>query len=617
MAVVEKHQKAQKQEVSFRLYQPEELEPMEHSNLVTLFLERQEQLREAVSILAEQDRMITCLLEEKNLNDAEKYGSSSETSAILKGNTSTGKASRTSHSDGGAGHKEKKHKEKPKRSAGCIEAVMKDLPVHRRDIRLTREELLEKYGTDQVKEGPEKIYRTCRFIPGIWYVEEVHVHTVKAPHSGAIFQPVTASDFKFRPGSYLSAELLAYVLDQRFTMAVPYYRMQKWLNRNHFYLKRETLAAWVLQYDAELFAPLVCRLWHHLLQADRIQIDETPTIVHEVRRRNQAPSSLCYMWDFRTSELLASLPEVILFHFDESRGTEVLEECLKGFSGTISSDGHSPYHGYAEKSGGDIRNAGCLNHARTRFAKVLRANPSFKKLSEEERKEIPACRVIEMFQKIFQEDAELKEVSPQERLEGRQKIVKPLFEELAGYIHSFGPGDFVEGGLMDAALNYFKNQQPYLEGFLSDPFVPSNNSACERDNAGYAILRNNIKFIDSIDGAGATADLYSLAATAKAHGTDFYTYILYILKEMPRVLKGKKEKDFRNMEELDAFMPWSSEYREYEQKEWELRKRILEEENLFPTEDNWVSADHKGTGISNKARHDPESITAQQVTYAS
>lgn len=618
MAMAEDNQKVQEgetlsfQEVSFRLYQPEELEPMGHSSLVALFLEHQEMLREAVSILAEQDRMLTCLLEDKNLNHAEKYGSSSETSASLKGDTNTGKASGPSPDGDGAGCKEKKQKGQPKRGEGCMDAIIKDLPVHRRDICLTQEELLEKYGTDQVKEGPEKIYRTCRFIPGIWYVEEVHVHTVKDPHSGAIFQPIKAGDFKFHPGSYLSPELLAYVLDQRFTMAVPYHRMQKWMERNHFYLKRQTLAAWVLHYDTELFAPLVCRLWHHLLQADRIQIDETPSIVQEVRRRDHAPSSLCYMWDFRTSELLSSLPEVVLFHFDESRGTEVLEECLPGFSGTISSDGHSPYHGYAEKSGGDIRNAGCLNHARTRFAKVLRANPSFKKLSEEERKEIPAYRIIEMFRNIFREDAKLKEVSSQERLEKRQKTVKPLFEELSEYIHSFGPGDFAEGGLMDKALNYFKNQQPYLEGFLSDPFVPNNNSACERDNAGYAILRNNIKFIDSIDGAVATADLYSLAATAKAHGADFYTYILYILKKLPGVLEGQEGKDYRNMETLDAFMPWSSEYREYEQEEWEIRKKILEEGNLFPTEDNRVSAYYNYTGISDKTRHGPESATAKQ-----
>ncbi len=39
------------------------------------------------------------------------------------------------------------------------------------------------------------------------------------------------------------------------------------------------------------------------------------------------------------------------------------------------------------------------------------------------------------------------------------------------------------------------------------------------------------------------------------------------------------------MEDLDAFMSWSAEYREYEQEEWELRKKILEEGNLFPIED--------------------------------
>lgn len=128
-----------------------------------------------------------------------------------------------------------------------------------------------------------------------------------------------------------------------------------------------------------------------------------------------------------------------------------------------------------------------------------------------------------------------------ERLEKRQETVKPLFEELSEYIHSF---------------------------------------ACERDHAGYAILRNNIKFIDSIDGASATADLYSLAATAKAHGADFYTYIQYILKKMPGVLEGMDGQDFQNMEALDAFMPWSAEYREYEQGEWELRKKIPKEENF-------------------------------------
>ena len=213
-----------------------------------MFLEYQERLREAVSILTEQDRMLTCLLEEQNLNRAENYGRRSESSVNLKGDPRTGKASDPSSTADGTGQKENKQKGKPKRRDGCIDNIMKDLPVHRRNLFLTRKELLEKYGTDQIED----------------------------PRSGAIFQPINASGFKFRKGSYLSAELLAYVLDQRFTVAVLYYRLEKWMARNHFYLKREILAAWVLQYDRELFAPLVCRLWYHLLLTDRIQIDETP-----------------------------------------------------------------------------------------------------------------------------------------------------------------------------------------------------------------------------------------------------------------------------------------------------------------------------------------------------
>ena len=51
---------------------------------------------------------------------------------------------------------------------------------------------------------------------------------------------------------------------------------------------------------------------------------------------------------------------------------------------------------------------------------MIRANPSFKKLSEEERGEIPSYRILEIFRKIFEEDAKLREVPLQERLEKRR-----------------------------------------------------------------------------------------------------------------------------------------------------------------------------------------------------
>lgn len=49
------------------------------------------------------------------------------------------------------------------------------------------------------------------------------------------------------------------------------------------------------------------------------------------------------------------------------------------------------------------------------------------------------------------------------------------------------------------------------------------------------------------------------------------------------------------MEALDAFMPWSAQYREYEEEEWEFKKRILEGEQISPTEVNRVSTNLKST----------------------
>ena len=554
----------------FCRYEKSQLESMDKEQLVAIVLEQQEQLTEAGSILKEQEHAIRHITEQLNLRNADLYGPRSEKSRKLQDDRDkggkdepeaeqeeqpgpspadeedgTGTAGKeeagNGKSDGGDPAEGKKKKGQPRRKEGCVDDILKDLNIHHVEVSMTEEELKEKFGTADVRPGPDKVYRTCRYIPGIWYVEEIHVKTVIDPESGKPFQPALAEDLKFQPFSYFSEDVLAYAFDQRFTMAVPFYRLEKWMERNRLYIKRQSMAAWAIRLDAGLFQALIERMWYHLLRCGKIQIDETPT-------------SLCYMWNFRTSELLKDVPAVIIFHFDESRGTEVLEECLPGYVGVIMSDGHSPYHGFAEKSGGTVTNAGCLNHARTRFARVLRANPELRKLAAE-------------------------------GLKGRQEKVRPVFEELSAYIKSFGADDFDQSGLMYDALQYFINQEKYLRGFLDDPLIPAHNSACERDNAGFAVLRNNIKFIDSISGAVATADLYSLAATAKAHNIDFFSYMRYVLKELPAFLADQSSRDYRNMEGLDAFLPWSPECRTKIEEEWDRRKEIVSSGSLFPRED--------------------------------
>ena len=122
---------------------------------------------------------------------------------------------------------------------------------------------------------------------------------------------------------------------------------------------------------------------------------------------------------------------------------------------------------------------------------------SGKRVPEHE-KDYKKYKAIDLFKEIFREERKLKDACPDDRLKGRQEKVRPVFEELSAYIKSFGADDFDQSGLMYDALQYFSNQDKYLRGFLDGPLIPAHNSVCERDNAVFAVLRNNIKFIDSI-----------------------------------------------------------------------------------------------------------------------
>ena len=70
-------------------------------------------------------------------------------------------------------------------------------------------------------------------------------------------------------------------------------------------------------------------------------------------------------------------------------------------------------------------------------------------------------------------------------------------------------------------------------------------------------------FSYSISGAECNAILYSIVETARANGADIYTYLKYLLLEVPKHLDGK-DRGF-----LKEMMPWSPAYREYERRERE------------------------------------------------
>ena len=104
-----------------------------------------------------------------------------------------------------------------------------------------------------------------------------------------------------------------------------------------------------------------------------------------------------------------------------------------------------------------------------------------------------------------------------------------------------------------SGLEYSISQEKYLKAFLDDGELPMDNNAAEQSIRGFCIGKNNWHVIDSIDGAKASAVIYSLAETAKANNLKPYNYFEYLLTELPKHY-GEKDLSY-----LDRLLPWSEE----------------------------------------------------------
>ena len=101
------------------------------------------------------------------------------------------------------------------------------------------------------------------------------------------------------------------------------------------------------------------------------------------------------------------------------------------------------------------------------------------------------------------------------------------------------------------AVGYVLNQEKYLRVFLTDGDVPIDNNASERAIRGFCIGKKNWQMIDTINGAKASAIIYSIVETAKANNLKPFDYVQYLLEEIPQHMD---DTDCSFIEEL---LPWS------------------------------------------------------------
>ena len=526
-------------------YTEEQLNSIDKSILVQLFLSLQEESEKQTRRLNEMDEKLQRIMEQLVLSKQERFGRSSEKMkdyAQIYFMEVDGTIAYFNEAEAVCDLDTSDEEEsalRKKKAVGKKELDMSGLPVNRIDHYLSEKALIAEFGEKGWKQLPDEISKRYRFVPARVEVEEHHVgvyasktdeHMVRAPHPKALLH-----------GSPVSPTLAAAIINSKYVNAVPLYRTEKEFERYGISVNRKNMAHWMIRLAEEYLGVLYDFLHQKLYSCHVIQADETPCLVNKDGR---PAGSKSYMWVYRSGHLYQK-EQIVLYEFQKTRNASHPREFLKNYSGICVTDGYQVYH-TLEKEKEDLTIAGCWVHGRRRFDEALKVIP------KEARSRSTAYLVMKQIQAIYREEGKLQELCSEERLQQRQLVVKPLVDALFVYLKNTSR-DVAFKNKLGEAYRYMLNQEKYLRVFLTDGDVPIDNNASERAIKGFCIGKKNWQVIDTISGARSSAIIYSIAETAKANGLKPYEYFEYLLSVIPEHM------DDTDTRFLEALLPWSEE----------------------------------------------------------
>lgn len=436
-------------------------------------------------------------------------------------------------------HKRKKH-------AGKREEDLKDLP-HAEPVisTLTEEELLEQLGPGY-RQLKDEVYQRLEFHPSSFEVKEYHI-CVYVSADGKKFAKAKRPQADLFRNSIATPSLLAGILNYKYVNALPVHRLAQDFKRSEVNISPQVMCNWVIKSSEIYFSLVYDWMKDVLLNQTVVQADETTL---KVNRDGRKAGSSSYMWVYITGEHDDSGKKIVLYDYCRTRSTEHLREFLSSYKGILVSDGYQSYHTFSEEQ--SLTSAGCWTHCRRRFVNAIKA--AKKDLPEEALKNSIAYQALARISAIYKLDGSWKERTSEYRMEHRQRILKPLVDEYFDWVkEQIKTCNVLPKSETGEGLSYSINQEKYLRAFLDNGDIPIDNSACERAIRPFCVGRKNWNVIDTVEGAQASAIVYSIAETAKANNLKPYQYFEYLLTELPERISRKKDSTFS----LDDLMPWS------------------------------------------------------------
>jgi|LSQX01.2.fsa_nt_gb transposase len=444
------------------------------------------------------------------------------------------------------------------------EPTIEEITYTRRKAKSTKEENLEDLVTEVVLHDLDEAQKICpdcdnqmqeiktenryelKIIPA--KVEVIkHITPVYACNScdGKDFSTnfAKSKDYEpFLPKSSASIETVAWLLEQKYSLGMPLYRLEEQVKQMELTLSRQTMSNWLIKTAKLYIRPVYDYLYQKLLTQKHLHADETTLqVLNEPGRTAQQKS---YMWLFRTGR---ASPPIVLYNYQTTRASKHPVKFLTGYSGLLQIDGYQGYNQLPKS----IELAGCWAHARRKYTDILTSLPKGTNT-----KDSLAAKALEMIGQLYgvermlskKYESNLDEQALADIHQTRQEQSKPVCDEYFSWC-KVNRGRTT--GSLRKAIDYSLNEEKKLRVFLDKSICEIDNNRAERSIKPYVMGRKAWLFSGSAQGADSSAMIYSLIITAKENKLRIYDYLVYLFKHIAASRIDPNSLD------LEPLMPWS------------------------------------------------------------
>jgi len=157
-----------------------------------------------------------------------------------------------------------------------------------------------------------------------------------------------------------------------------------------------------------------------------------------------------------------------------------------------------------------------------------------------------ATRFVMLIGKLFAADVRSAQWKPERRQRLRIRYSARVLAIIERMLVEHLPG-IVPSSLLGKALQYMSGQWRKLVRYVENGNWPISNSLCENAIRPFVVGRKGWLFSDTVAGAQASANLYSLVETCKVNGIDPYRYLTWLFQRLPLA---------DTVDDYDALLPW-------------------------------------------------------------